>query len=262
MNTLRRIPAVFEFELRRTITGGRVFWMLALMLLPPLLALLARSTARNTPPKEIASILVFVLCPCVACVMSVFLNATPAVASELEGRSWVYLAIRPYGPTAVLLGKYLVAVLWAIPVGIVSAILTLFAFLDRDAIELIPTQCALVTLSCISYAGLFLLLGVIIPKRAMVVGLAYTVIVEIALASIPAVVNTLTIQYRLRCLLVDWANLPKPDREVARAFQAYYNDIPAAQHLMMICIMTIVFLIASALLLRYREFTSAMETET
>jgi hypothetical protein len=38
------------------------------------------------------------------------LRATPAVSVELERRSWVYLAVRPNGSTAVLIGKYLAAV--------------------------------------------------------------------------------------------------------------------------------------------------------
>lgn len=262
MNTLRRIPAVFEFELRRTMTGTRMFWMVALALLPPLLAFVARTTARSAPPVDVASVITFVLCPCAATIMSVFLNATPAVASELEGRSWVYLSVRPYGPTAVLIGKYMVAICWAIPVGLISASLCCVALLGTGGIKLIPGQCGLVTLSCVSYAGLYLLLGVIIPKRAMVFGLAYTVVVEIALASIPAVINTFTIQYRLRCLLVDWAHIKRPERNFDQAFQVYFVDVPAKEHVMMILLMTFFFLVASAILLRYREFTSAMETDT
>ena len=105
MNTLQRIPAVFVFEWRRALTIPRLSWMIAIAAFPPLLLLLARATAPHPPPPEVVAILVYLLSPCVACMMSVFLLATPALASELEGRSWVYLAVRPHGPLSVLLGK-------------------------------------------------------------------------------------------------------------------------------------------------------------
>ena len=62
---------------------------------------------------------------------------------------------------------------------------------------------------------LFTLIGVVFPKRAMVVGVFYTLAFEVFLAMIPAVVNLLTIQFRLRCLLVRWMNWdePKPTRQ-------------------------------------------------
>jgi predicted membrane channel-forming protein YqfA (hemolysin III family) len=110
MNTLRRIPAVFAFEWRRALTIPRMGWMLALAALPPLLLFLVRMAARSDPPPDVAAVLVYVLSPCVACMMSVFLWSTPAVSSELEGRSWTYLSVRPHGTLAVLLGKYLVGV--------------------------------------------------------------------------------------------------------------------------------------------------------
>jgi ABC-type transport system involved in multi-copper enzyme maturation permease subunit len=236
--------------------------MVALTFLPPFILFLARMTARQAPPDELAAILVFVLCPCAASIMSVFLMAAPAVASELEGRSWTYLSVRPYGPTAVLIGKYLVAISWAIPVGLASTIMSLIALMGTNAMKLIPAECGLVVLSCLSYAGLFLLLGVIVPKRAMVLGIVYTVIVEIALATVPAVINTFTIQYRLRSLLVDWAGIHPPDRQMSEAFKMYFGDATPRHHVMVVLLMTAFFLAASTLLLRYREFTSAMETDT
>jgi hypothetical protein len=139
-------------------------WMLSLMAFPPGLLLLVRMAARNDPPDELVAILVFVLSACVASMMSVFLWATPALSSELEGRSWVYLAVRPYGPIAVLIGKYIVSVSWAIPVGVVSATLSVLVFATDEPIHLIAVQCGLVVLSCLAYSALFLLIGVIAPK--------------------------------------------------------------------------------------------------
>jgi len=261
MNTLQRIPAVFFFEWRRTLTVPRLAWMVALMAFPPLLLMLIRSTARSEPPIEVAAILVYVLAPCVACMMGIFLWATPALSSELEGRSWVYLAVRPHGPLSVLFGKYLVAISWSIPVGLVSATLGVIALGVVDPIRLIVVQCALVVLSCVAYSAVFLLIGVIAPKRAMVAGILYAVIFEVTLALVPAAVNLLTVQYRLRCLLVRWMDMDSAMVERSEVLSAYFGDESAAWHVGVLLTMTIGYLTLAAGLLRYREFTAASETD-
>ena len=262
MNTLKRIPAVFWFEWRRALTIPRLAWMVALMAFPPALLLLISSAARREPPIEIASILVYVLSPCVACMMSVFLWATPVLSAELEGRSWVYLAMRPYGPAAVLLGKYLVAISWAIPVGLVSASVGSFIIAREDVLYLIAVECELATLSCLAYAAVFLLIGVIAPKRAMVAGILYAVVFEAGAALIPAAINLFTIQYRLRCILVRWMEVDVESVRGNPVFVAYFGEESAAWHIAVLLAMTVGYLVAAALILRFREFTSAAETES
>lgn len=262
MNTIQRIPAVFFFEWRRALTFPRLAWMVALMAFPPLLLALVRSTDGSEPPMVVAAILVYVLSPGVACMMSVFLWATPAVSSELEGRSWVYLAVRPHGPLSVLLGKYLVAISWSIPVGLVSATLGVVALRVDQPTRLIIAECCLAVLACLSYSALFLLIGVIAPKRAMVVGILYAIVFEVALALVPAAVNLLTVQYRLRCLLVRWTNMDIALTEGNPVWNAYFGDESALWHMGILLAMTIVYLVFAGILLRYREFTAASETDT
>ena len=189
MNTLQRIPSVFFFEWRRALTIPRLAWMVALMAFPPGLLLMISSAAQRDPPIEVAAILVYALSPCVACMMSVFLWATPVLSAELEGRSWVYLAVRPYGPVAVLLGKYLVSISWAVPVGLVSATVGSYIIGREQVFHMVSVECGLATLSCLSYAAVFLLIGVIAPKRAMVAGILYAVVFEAGAALIPAAVT-------------------------------------------------------------------------
>jgi ABC-type transport system involved in multi-copper enzyme maturation permease subunit len=262
MIALQRIPAVFMFEWQRALTVPRLAWMVALMAFPPLLLAMVRSTAGSEPPVDIAAVLVYALSPSVACMMSVFLWATPALSSELEGRSWVYLAVRPHGPLAVLLGKFLVAVSWSIPVGVVSATLGVIALGSNEVLRLIVVQCGLVVLSCVAYSALFLLIGVIAPKRAMVAGILYAIIFEVALALVPAAVNLLTVQYRLRCLLVRWMDMDISIAEDSPVLAAYFGDESSLWHVGILLAMTIGYLIAAAVLLHYREFTAAAETDS
>lgn len=259
MNTLAKIPVVFSFEWRRARNAPRLAWMLALMAFPPLLLAVMQMTSPNPPSKEGAAILVYVLSPGVACMMSVFLWATPALSSELEGRSWVYLAVRPYGPLAVMLGKYLAAVSWAIPVGLVSAALSLLVMGPTGSVNLLAVEFALVVLSCIAYAALFMLIGVIAPQRAMVAGVVYTVIFEVGLAMIPAAMNLLTVQYRLRCLLVHWLGFDEQLGYDNPVLAMYFGDHSSARHILILLLMTVGYLLAAAILMRYREFTTASE---
>ncbi len=261
MNTLTRVPAVFLFEWRRVLTFYRIAGMALLALFPPLLLMLIRMSAPRPVPFEIASVILFALSPCVACMMTVFLIASPAIASELEGRSWVYLAVRPHGPLSVLIGKYLVAVSWGLTVGVVSATLGAIAIGAPEAIRLIAVQWLLVILSSIGYASAFLFLGVLTPKRAMIAGIVYAVILEVVGGFVPAAVNLLTFQHRLRCILVRCLEI---DVEMAGrnpVYLAYFGEEPAIWHIVVLLLMAAVYLVAAAVLLRFREFTAAAETD-
>ena len=206
--------------------------MVALTAFPPLMALMIRLSmpAVRAESAEIETkvftIIIYVLSPCVACMMGVFLWATPAISSELEGRSWTYLSVRPYGPMSVLLGKYLVAITWALPVGIISSCLSTVILLRESQLQIMAIESALATVSCLAYAGVFLLIGVLTPKRAMLAGIAYAVVAEMVLALVPAAANLFTIQYRLRCLLVRWMELDFEDDNVRRSpvFASYFGD--------------------------------------
>jgi predicted membrane channel-forming protein YqfA (hemolysin III family) len=262
MKALRRVPAVFGFEWRRALTIPRLSWMLALAAFAPVLLMLVRSAAGSPPPPMVAAVFVYVLAPGVVCMMSVFLLATPAISAELEGRSWVYLAVRPYGLLAVLLGKYLVAVTWALPVGLTSAILSSVVMADTELPRMVAVQSGLAALSCIAYAAVFLLIGVLAPKRAMVFGVVYAVGVEVGAAFIPAAVNLLTIQHRLRCLLVRGMRMDEGVAERNPVFLSYFGDETATWHIFILLAMTASYLIAAALILHFREFTAAAETDT
>ncbi len=163
---------------------------------------------------------------------------------------------------AVLLGKYLVAISWALPVGLVSATVGSYIIGSEQASRLAVVESGLAALSCLAYAAVFLLIGVIVPKRAMVAGIIYAVVFEAGAALIPAAVNLFTIQYRLRCILVRWMEMDVDSARGNPVFVAYFGNESAAWHVIVLLGMTVGYLIAAALLLRYREFTSAAETES
>jgi hypothetical protein len=155
----------------------------------------------------------------------------------------------------------LVAVSWALPVGLIGAIGGSLVLMREVSLRLITVQCGLVVLSCIAYAAAFLLIGVIAPKRALVLGVIYAIFFEIGASLVPAAINLLTIQYRLRCLLVRGMEIDVSRLERNPILRSYLGEEPVIWHVSVLLMMAVGFVVAAGLLLRYREFAAAPETE-
>ena len=116
------VGAVFLFEWRRSLTVPRMAWWLVLAGFPVFIIGLIRFTVDaaspasrsgvDEVPRELWVGFLFALGPMLVTMLGTMLWVTPALSAELERRSWVYLAVRPHGGRAVLLGKYLAAVTW------------------------------------------------------------------------------------------------------------------------------------------------------
>ena len=328
--------AVFTYEWRRVFTAGRIGWWFVLALFPVGISLLIRMQpqfARGMRPEEVQtvwSIIFYLLIPCVCCSLGVFLNAAPAIAGELEQRSWIYLATRPRGILWLMLGKYLVAVAWAVtsallsvtlatlvsqmdfaayrgvaplpsrdqssertrnepdngdgtrnadtddrprlpetsPRGSISALLggsfrSVFSSEQSEPILRIwMTMAKLSVLSSCSYAALFLMIGAMFPKRAMVFSVAYIALVEVVLSLIPAVINRITIQYRLRSLMMAWADPFGRDQMQDNMFFKYvFADGGNWEQIIWLVGLTVLFLSTALLVAQRSEFTSAAESD-
>ena len=258
---IKSVVAVFRFEGRRSISKTRLALWTFLACFPPLLLGLVRYNVGLPPARDFLAvpIVVYVLCPGVVSMLGVLLWASPSIASELEGRSWVYLAVRPRGALAVYLGKYLVAVAWTVPAACLAAAAASRIMSPDNYLQLIAVQWPLIGLACLSYGAAYSLVGVLIPKRAMVACVCYTIASEVILATVPAAVNLLTIQFRLRCLLVRWMQW---DQSLARdnpVFLAYFGEESATWHLGVLMALATGMLVLGALVLRWKEFTSEAE---
>lgn len=268
MNQLR---AVFFYEWKRSLTLGRLCWWAVLTAFPVLITLLVTSEAdfenEGMSPAEIEgvwSLLFYMLIPCVCCALGVFLNAAPAIASELEQRSWVYLATRPHGIFWLLTGKYLVAVAWASTSAIASVSLALPLIGVDHPGRVWWSIARLSVLSSIAYAALYLMIGALFPRRAMVFSITYTVVVEVVLSLIPAIINRLTIQYRLRSLLMQWVELPEEGRremEENPFFNYVFAEDSSSVQILWLLGLTAVFLAAATAAAHLSEFTAASESD-
>lgn len=160
------------------------------MFFAPVLFAMIRNTANALSPAW-WSVLLFFIIPEVTCLLGLLLWASPILSSELEGKTWLYLAVRPGGKAANLWGKYISAVIWTAMSAFVSLLFSLSLVDSDDIFRLLLTMSALVVLSCLAYGALFTLLGVVFQKRAMVVAVAYTILFEGIVSLIPAVINQL-----------------------------------------------------------------------
>ena len=262
---MTELAAIIRYELSRTLTAGRTAWWFVLAGFPILIAILIRAfpMSRARPDTDIYgiwSVALYLLVPCITCAMGVLLSAAPAIANELEQRNWVYLATRPNGIFWLLLGKYVVAVSWTTTAALSGlTIAVLFTGLDTR-LRLWLSLCGLSVLSSMAYAAVFLLIGTLFPKRAMVSCVAWTAAVEGMISLIPAVINRLTVQYRLRSLFVEWAE-PGPDISSNPLFASVLADSPGVMQIVWLLILTAVMLSTALVVAHKREFTAAAESD-
>jgi ABC-type transport system involved in multi-copper enzyme maturation permease subunit len=260
------VAAVFLFEWKRAMTWTRKAWWLVLAAFPAFIAGLVRFTVPESPVsgddlwRTLCIWLLFALCPMLVAMLGTLLWTSPAISAELERRSWVYLAVRPNGATAVLLGKYLAAVTWVIPTALVGLTIAVPLCKTGDGLRVWWTMARLIVLSCPAYGAVFLMLGVIWPRRSLVLAVAYTLIFELIISFIPAIINKFSIQYRLRALAATWCEIKIP-KGAASGVLMLIGDEPAWQHIVILLGMTFAFLIASMLVLRASEFSSSFETD-
>ncbi len=254
------VGAVFLFEWKRALTLPRMAWWVLLAVFPVFIIGVIRFTAQEKPPRELWALFLFALVPMLVSMLGSLLWTTPAISAELERRSWVYLTVRPNGGTAVLLGKYLAAVTWVIPPALVGLSIAVPLASTDDGWKLWWTMVRLVCLSCPAYAAVYLLLGTLMPRRAIVLAVAYTLIFELVISFIPAVINKLTVQYRLRALLVDWYEFPIPEGRQPGVL-ALIGDSPAWQHVAILMLLTPTLLAVSVVILRWSEFSSSAESD-
>ena len=260
----RSVWAVFQFELRRAVGWSRMIWWVVLALFPVLIVTLIRTNPVDTPRDQWWTIILFMLVPMLVSMLGTFLWTTPAVATELERKSWVYLAIRPHGRTAVLLGKYLAGVVWVMSAAIVGLTISWMSATGEEGWQPWLVNLKLTLLSCPAYAAIYLAIGTVMPKKAMVVAVAYTLIFELVISFVPAVINTLTVQFRLRTLLFEWANI---DFEIEGADAgpfgtiAFVGEPPSTKHVLILIAYTVVMLIVALNLVRWSEFSAAAESD-
>lgn len=256
---------VVRFELLRSLSVVRLFGWSLMIAFPIGLVLLAKwqidEFGRGISPREMFitfGFILYAILPQVATMLCLLLWATPAINSELEGQTWIYAIVRPSGRTTLMLGKYLVAVFWSITGGVISTSILVPLLGFESSWTLWWTMCRLIVLASIAYAALYIMLGTLIQRRAMVAAFVYTLVIEGFLSFLPAAINQLTISFRLRNLLVQWLNIELPSN--MRNANQIFDLTGIWHHLAAIGIYTVVCLGISIFWIRRSEYSLQPET--
>ena len=263
MNRLTLPFDVMIFELRRSMTIGRIAIWVMLVAFPVAIITAMSMIARidmgdRYNPEELIEpfgMAMYFLIPEVSCLLGLLLWATPAISTEIEGQTWVYLTMRSSGRSMVLLGKYLTAVIWTLTAALASVAMCTIIVGPTIGSELWWVLTKLVVLSCFVHAALYLMIGAVFYRRTMVAAVLYTVLVEYVVSFIPALVNKFTINYRLRGLLADWM-----DWESARSqAENIFGSEPASTHLQMLALMVAVLLGVAVYWVERTEYPTQQE---
>jgi len=199
-----KVLAVFRNEWQQTFTVGRMTGWLMICGFPVMLTLLVSQYGRVTADATDAwGGILFFVCE-IICLLQLLLWATPWLYSELEGKSWSYLAVRPGGKSAVLLGKYFAAATRTMMGTLFALSVSLLIAQPVDGWKVFLVLGFIVAISSFSYAAVFVFLGAIIPRRSMVLAVGYCLVIELLVSFIPAMINKISIQFRLRSILFAW----------------------------------------------------------
>jgi ABC-type transport system involved in multi-copper enzyme maturation permease subunit len=198
-------------------------------------------------------------------ILAELLWATPIVYGELEAKTWLFLAVRPRGVMAMLLGKYLVAVLWTAAVcGSALALCTVLAVMARvpNALQMAVVFAILIALAAFAYAAVFALMGVVFHRRAMVFAMAYVILFEVLVAQIPAIINQLTVRHHLTALAVKWLDFRHIGDEELPDFildQMLGMHEPDWKNIVMVAATAALALMASMWVIGSREYHSVQD---
>ncbi len=254
--SLRGIWASFRYECSRSLTLSRLAWWLGMALFPAAILLLIRSENPDAlADQEGLAVFLYFLVVRVLCPLGLLLWATPIIHAEIEAKTWGYIAVRPGGKNSVLFGKYLAAVAWTVCAGWMGVALAVVLGRPDGAVHVAYLLGKLVLLGSLTYGAVYTLIGVVFLKRAMVITVAYTLLAEVALALVPAVINEATVAYRLRALLARESNLPR--RSPVADF--LISDSSPSKQVVILALYTAACLVAAVIVMRRRQLVLARE---
>lgn len=249
---LSAVVAALRFEVKRSLTVPRLAAWCILVAFPIVIVTMFRLNG-EAQSTAVWSVLLFILIPEAASLLGLLLWVAPHVQSELDGKTWPYLSVRPYGRQTVYFGKMLNGIAWTIAAGLMSlSVCVLIASpLMIDPGIIWWTVARLVVLSGFGYGSIYALIGVILPKRAILIAVAYTLIFEVIVGMLPALASEFTFQFHLRCLLRKWTGI-KVDDVQARLF---FSEAAVWQHLLICGVLTLVLVVIGSRVIAQREYS-------
>ena len=265
INWINGALATCVFEVRRTLTLQRLAVTSVLSLFPPTMLFVSLSISSGSGVGDFVEFFIILLVALVT-ILSLLLWATPIVFTELEGKSWVFLASRPNGRISVYLGKYLAAVGFTSMITTLSVTMCVGIALSHGLFTENPVQiwsalCGIFAIASLVYGAIFSLIGTLLFKRAMVLAAGYMIVWEGVISSFPAIINQLTMRFHLQSVAINWMGffLPRTMLTQEEYFQVY-GQPNAWIHLLVLAGFTIGFLALGCYVIVSRQYITAEES--
>ena len=196
---------LYTLTLRQHLRGKRWLVTSALFLLPAVLALVIRATAKDVPGVGLEFIFAFMLVPQALLPLAALLYASGMIQDEQEEQTITYLLIRPIPKWALYLVKLLATLTTTVTLTILFTALTYAAIYvgmesrPGDVLTRCAKAATIHSLSVIAYCCLFGLIS-LLTRRTLIVGIVYAALVEGLLANLPLSVRLVAVIYYARVI--------------------------------------------------------------
>jgi ABC-2 type transport system permease protein len=224
---------LYVLTLRQYLHGRRWMVMGLLFFVPAALAALVRATAPNVPSQALEFLLAMMFIPQGLLPLTALLYASGMIQDEQEEQTLTYLLVRPIPKWALYLVKLAATLTTTI---VLAALLTSLTFAAiyvgaDDAPDDVLVRClktaAIHSLGVAAYCCLFGLMSLIV-KRVLVIGIAYTAVIEGLVANMPFGIRLATVIYYCRLIayrVLDYHVDTPGGRVVDMAAEAWQLDL-------------------------------------
>ena len=255
------IFTLMRLQLLQTVHGGKGAMLAIVVVAPLVLAILFNSLGgfegvERDEAELAAGLVLFALFTQFTCIIAGLFYGSSILSTELDWKTLTYLYTRPVSKSRIVLGKYLGIIAVLVPALVVSSALAWFGIGMPLGGAGLVTLVLLVALATVAYTALFAAIGVLIPKRAIIVGLIWGGVFEWALTYVPALISQITVTYYLRGLglmLLDQRLREMMHEDVATAT---LPEIELHVALLGIAAITAVGLMVTSLVVQRREYAT------
>lgn len=229
---LHTTAILFRAHLVRTIRTRRCLFAVLLCLAPAAMAAFVALVSREKeapPPLGLLQGLVWHMLVQIITPLVALIFGSAVIAEEIEDRTITYLFTRPIQRSAILVGRWLAALV-PLLVGLglsATIVLRLLGDLGPGGKDWMPEgfrwrALVVVLAGGTVYSALFASAGALF-RRPILIGLGYTFVYELILGNLPGSNQKATVQYYLKSFLLGG------DEEVLRSFDKSLTIVPLAE---------------------------------
>jgi len=197
--------SLYVLTLRQHLHGRRWMVMAGMFVLTAGLIILVRATSRDVQPVELEFVFAFLFIPQAILPLLALVYASGIVRDEQEEQTMTYLLIRPISKWSLYTVKLLATLTTTVLLTVALTALTYTAvYVGTETTgKNVPLCClqaaSIHALAVVAYCCLFGLIS-LLTKRALIVGVLYTLVFEGLLANMPFSIRLATVIYYTRLI--------------------------------------------------------------